>query len=58
MSAVRDDTLARLIRVWLANRGVREAIVEAGPKVPVPATRPDVALCPGGFDGLLQALVG
>jgi len=56
--AVQNDTLARLIRVWLANRGVWEAIVGAGPTVPVPATREDVALYLQAFDGLLQALVG
>jgi glutamate-1-semialdehyde 2,1-aminomutase len=55
--AVQNDTLARLIRVWLANRGVWEAIVGAGPTVPVPATREDVALYLQAFDGLLQALI-
>jgi len=55
--AVQNDTLTRLIRVWLANRGVWEAIVGAGPTVPVPATRADVALYLEAFDGLLQALV-
>ena len=38
-----DDQLTRLIRIWLANRGVREALPGAGPTVPVPATRADVA---------------
>jgi len=56
--AVQNDTLSRLIRVWFANRGVWEAIVGAGPTVPVPATREDVALYLEAFDGLLQALVG
>jgi glutamate-1-semialdehyde 2,1-aminomutase len=56
-SAAQDDTLARLIRVWLANRGVWEAIVGAGPTVSVPATREDVAAYLDAFDGLLQALV-
>ena len=56
-SAVQDDTLARLIRVWLANRGVWEAIVGAGPTVPVPATRDDVDAYLDAFDSLLQALV-
>jgi glutamate-1-semialdehyde aminotransferase len=55
--AVADDALARLIRVWLANRGVWEAIVGAGPTVPVPASAADVELYIEGFDGLLQALV-
>ena len=56
-SAVQDDTLTRLIRVWLANRGVWEAIVGAGPTVPVPATRDDVDAYLDAFDSLLQALV-
>ena len=30
------------MRVWLANRGVWEALPGAGPTVPVPATRADV----------------
>lgn len=55
--AVADDELARLIRVWLANRGIWEAIVGAGPTVPVPASVADVELYIEGFDGLLQALV-
>jgi hypothetical protein len=54
---VQDDTLARLIRVWLANRGVWEAIVGAGPTVPVPAARADVDAYLEAFDSLLQALV-
>ena len=55
-SRVQDDTLRRLIRVWLANRGVWEAIVGAGPTVPVPATRDDVAAYLEAFDSVLQAL--
>jgi len=55
--AVQDDTLARLIRMWLANRGVWEAIVGAGPTVAVPASRQDVARYVEAFDGLLQELV-
>ena len=39
---VADDLLTRLIRIWLANRGVWEAIVGAGPVVPVPADDDDV----------------
>jgi glutamate-1-semialdehyde 2,1-aminomutase len=37
-----DDLLTRLMRVWLANRGVWDALPGAGPTVPVPATRADV----------------
>jgi glutamate-1-semialdehyde 2,1-aminomutase len=37
-----DGELTRLLRVWLANRGVWEALAGAGPTVPVPATPADV----------------
>jgi glutamate-1-semialdehyde 2,1-aminomutase len=40
--ALADDELTRLIRVWLANRGVWDAIAGAGPTVPIPASRADV----------------
>ena len=55
--ACADDLLARLIRIWMANRGVWEAIVGAGPVCPVPATDPDVDLYLAGWDSLLDALV-
>ena len=51
-----DDLLARLIRVWLANRGVWEAIVGAGPVVPVPATDDDVDAYLQAWNELLQRL--
>jgi glutamate-1-semialdehyde 2,1-aminomutase len=54
--ACADDLLARLIRVWLANRGVWEAIVGAGPVVPVPATDDDVDAYLVAWDELLQLL--
>jgi glutamate-1-semialdehyde 2,1-aminomutase len=40
--ALADDRLTRLMRVWLANRGVWEALPGAGPTACVPATRADV----------------
>jgi len=40
--ALADDQLTRLLRVWLANRGVWEALPGAGPTACVPATRADV----------------
>ncbi len=55
--AAADDLLTRLIRVWLANRGVWEAIVGAGPVCPVPSTDADVDLYLAGWDSLLDALV-
>jgi glutamate-1-semialdehyde 2,1-aminomutase len=51
-----DELLVRLIRIWLANRGVWEAIVGAGPVVPVPAEDEDVDRYVEGFDELLTAL--
>jgi len=52
----QDPLLARLIRVWLANRGVWEAIVGAGPVVPVPATAADVDAYLGAWQELLETL--
>ncbi len=53
---VADDLLARLIRSWMANRGVWEAIVGAGPVVPVPATDDDVDAYLRAWDDLLVRL--
>jgi glutamate-1-semialdehyde 2,1-aminomutase len=52
----RDDLLTRLIRIWLANRGVWEAIVGAGPVASVPATDADVDAYLAGWESLLAAL--
>ena len=54
--ACQDDRLARLIRVWMANRGVWEAIVGAGPVVPVPAVTDDVDAYLAAWDELLVTL--
>jgi glutamate-1-semialdehyde 2,1-aminomutase len=54
--ALRDDELTRLIRIWLANRGVWEALPGAGPTVPVPATRADVTRYLQAYGELLAAL--
>jgi len=54
--ACADDLLTRLVRVWLANRSVWEAIVGAGPVVPVPATDDDVDAYLVAWDELLQHL--
>jgi glutamate-1-semialdehyde 2,1-aminomutase len=51
-----DDQLTRLIRIWLANRGVWEALPGAGPTVPVPATRADVARYLQAYGELLGKL--
>ncbi len=55
--ACADELLVRLIRVWLANRGVWEAIVGAGPVCSIPATDADVDAYVGAWDELLEALV-
>jgi glutamate-1-semialdehyde 2,1-aminomutase len=54
----QDELLRRLIRIWLANRGVWEAIVGAGPVVPVPATGEDVDAYLAAWDDLMRALTG
>jgi glutamate-1-semialdehyde 2,1-aminomutase len=54
--ACADDLLTRLIRVWLANRGVWEAIVGAGPVVSVPATDDEVDAYLVAWDELLRRL--
>jgi glutamate-1-semialdehyde 2,1-aminomutase len=54
--ACRDDLLTRLIRIWLANRGVWEAIVGAGPVCPVPASDEDVDAYLSAWNELLVAL--
>jgi glutamate-1-semialdehyde aminotransferase len=55
--AAADELLTRLIRVWLANRGVWEAIVGAGPVCSVPAEDEDVDAYVGAWDELLATLV-
>ena len=54
--ACQDDLLTRLIRVWLANRGVWEAIAGAGPVVPIPAADEDVDTYLDAWNELLDAL--
>jgi glutamate-1-semialdehyde 2,1-aminomutase len=51
-----DDLLTRLMRVWLANRGVWDALPGAGPTVPVPATRADVDRYLQAYGDLLAQL--
>ena len=54
--ALTDDELTRLIRIWLANRGIWDALAGAGPTVPVPATRADVDRYLQAYTELLTAL--
>ena len=51
-----DDALTRLIRAWLANRGIWEALHGAGPTVPVPASREDVDRYVGAYAALVNTL--
>jgi glutamate-1-semialdehyde aminotransferase len=50
------DNLTRLIRAWLVNRGVWEAIGGAGPVCSVPAADEDVDAYLAAWDSLLGAL--
>jgi glutamate-1-semialdehyde 2,1-aminomutase len=54
--ATEDRLLTNLLRVYLANRGVWEAIPGAGPTVSVPATRDDVECYVTAFGELLTEL--
>ena len=54
--ALTDDLLTRLMRLWLANRGVWDALPGAGPTVPVPATRADVDRYLQAYQDLLAQL--
>ena len=54
--ALTDDLLTRLMRLWLANRGVWDALPGAGPTVPVPASRSDVDLYLQAYGELLAQL--
>jgi glutamate-1-semialdehyde 2,1-aminomutase len=54
--ALTDGQLTDLIRLWLANRGIWEALPGAGPTVPVPATREDVTRYVSAYAELLAEL--
>jgi glutamate-1-semialdehyde 2,1-aminomutase len=54
--ALTDGTLTRLIRIWLANRGIWDALPGAGPTVPVPATPGDLTRYLEAYSGLLAQL--
>jgi glutamate-1-semialdehyde 2,1-aminomutase len=55
-TAAKDIPLTLLARVYLANRGVWEAIVGAGPTCSVPSTDEDVDRYVGAFDSLITEL--
>jgi glutamate-1-semialdehyde 2,1-aminomutase len=54
--ASQDITLTQLHRVYLANRGVWEAIAGAGPTCSIPATEEDVDRYVGAFGTLIAEL--
>jgi glutamate-1-semialdehyde 2,1-aminomutase len=54
--ALTDNELTRLIRAWLANRGIWEALPGAGPPTPLPPTRADVARYVNAYGELLAQL--
>src|SRR5215472_14933167 len=54
--ALTDDQLTRLVRIWLANRGIWDALPGAGPTVPVPATRANVTSYVNAYAELLAEL--
>jgi len=54
--ALTDGQLTDLVRLWLANRGIWEALPGAGPTVPVPATRADVTRYVSAYAELLAEL--
>ena len=53
-----DDQLTRLLRIWLANRGVWEALPGAGPTCPVPTTEVDVDRYLDAYGELLTTIAG
>ena len=54
--AAHDGDLWRLLRLWMANRGVWEAMEWAGPTVSVPATETDVGHYVEAVSDLTEAL--
>ena len=56
--ALVDDDMTRLVRIWLANRGIWEALAGAGPTVSVPAGRAEVARYVQAYGDLLAELTG
>jgi glutamate-1-semialdehyde 2,1-aminomutase len=54
--AITDMELTRLMRIWMANRGIWEALPGAGPTCPVPTSDEDVDRYLGAYGELLSAL--
>jgi glutamate-1-semialdehyde 2,1-aminomutase len=53
---ISDGELTRLMRIWLANRGIWDALAGAGPTVPVPATSAEVTTYLTAYGELLTTL--
>jgi glutamate-1-semialdehyde 2,1-aminomutase len=51
-----DDAITRLLRIWMANRGIWEALPGAGPTVPIPAVEADVDRYVDAYTELLSTL--
>ena len=51
-----DETVTRLLRIWMANRGIWEALPGAGPTVPIPAVEADVDRYVDAYTALLSTL--
>ncbi len=56
--ALRDRPLTRTQRLWMANRGVWEALPGAGPTLAVPATAADVDRYLDAYASFLRAVAG
>jgi glutamate-1-semialdehyde 2,1-aminomutase len=54
--ALVDSELTSLLRIWMANRGIWEALPGAGPTVPIPATDAEVRRYLDAYEDLLAAL--
>ena len=55
--ALADDELSHGMRVWLANRGIWDALIGAGPTVPIPAVEEEVDRYISAYGDFLQAIV-
>ncbi len=51
---IQNKPLSELIRVWLANRGVWDAILGAGPTISVPSTKEDIDAYLKAFSELIE----
>jgi glutamate-1-semialdehyde 2,1-aminomutase len=56
--ALRDRTLTRTQRIWMANRGVWEALPGAGPTMAVPAVEADVDHYLDAYASFLRTVAG